>query len=170
MTAEQPPIAPWYKQFWPWFMIGLLGASVSFSLVYLALSIHYFDGTVAEDYYKEGLAINEQIAKQEQARTLGLSAALNADPATGDLVVDLTGESRPERLTLKLIFPTESERDRRLTLEHVRAGRYVTMLETPLRHRWYLHLEPGDGSEPAWRLTGEARFPAQAEIVLAPGD
>lgn len=169
MTAEHEPIPPWYKQFWPWFLIGLLGSSVSFSLVYLALSIHYFDGTVAEDYYKEGLAINQQIARQEQARALGLSATLRADPATGDLVIDLTGEARPERLTLKLIFPTESQRDRRLTLEHVRAGRYVTMLEAPLRHRWYLHLEPADGDAPAWRLTGEARFPAEGEITLAPG-
>ncbi|MFG6138614.1 MULTISPECIES: FixH family protein [Halomonas] len=169
MTAEHETIPPWYKQFWPWFLIGLLGASVTFSLVYLALSIHYFDGTVAEDYYKEGLAINQQIAKQEEARALGLSAALRADPTTGDLVIDLAGEARPERLTLTLIFPTESQRDRRLTLEHVRAGRYVTMLEAPLRHRWYLHLEPDDGGEPAWRLTGEARFPADGDIDLAPG-
>jgi hypothetical protein len=31
---------PWYRHFWPWFIIGLLGASVSASLytVYLATS------------------------------------------------------------------------------------------------------------------------------------
>ncbi|WP_136247495.1 FixH family protein [Halomonas borealis] len=169
MSVPHRTIPPWYKQFWPWFMIGLLGASVTFSLVYLALSIHYFDGTVADDYYKEGLAINQQIAKQERARDLGLSATLRADPATGDLVVDLAGEAHPERLTLKLIFPTENHRDRRLTLEHLHAGRYVTMLEAPLRHRRYLHLEPADTGEPAWRLTGEARFPAETAFTLVPG-
>jgi len=31
---------PWYRHFWPWFIIGLLGTSVSASLytVYLAMS------------------------------------------------------------------------------------------------------------------------------------
>ncbi|MBB3142934.1 FixH family protein [Halomonas organivorans] len=169
MTAEHEHIPPWYKQFWPWFLIGLLGSSVAFSLVYLTLSIHYFDGTVAEDYYKEGLAINQQIAKQERAQALGLSATLRADPTTGDIVVDLAGDDHPERLILKLIFPTESHRDRELTLEHVRAGRYVTMLDEPLRYRWYLHLQPDDGPEAAWRLTGEARFPTGDEITLVPG-
>ncbi|ATJ81689.1 FixH family protein [Halomonas beimenensis] len=169
MTAEHEHIPPWYKQFWPWFLIGLLGSSVAFSLVYLTLSIRYFDGTVAQDYYKEGLAINERIAKQEQASALGLAATLRADPATGDIVVDLNGEPYPEQLVLKLIFPTESARDRTLTLEHVRAGRYVTMLEEPLRYRWYLHLQPEEGPEAAWRLTGEARFPTEDEIALLPG-
>ncbi|MDR5866632.1 FixH family protein [Halomonas koreensis] len=169
MTAEHESIPPWYKQFWPWFLIGLLGSSVTFSLVYLAFSLHYYDGTVAQDYYKEGLAINEQIAKQEQAQALGLAATLRADPATGDLVVDLAGEQHPERLVLKLIFPTESARDRTLELEHVRAGRYVTMLEEPLRYRWYLHLQPAEGQQADWRLTGEARFPTEDEIALVPG-
>ena len=27
MTAEHETIPPWYKQFWPWFLIGLLGKS-----------------------------------------------------------------------------------------------------------------------------------------------
>ena len=168
MTAEHDT-PPWYKQFWPWFLIGLLGSSVTFSLVYLALSIHYFDGTVAQDYYKEGLAINEQIAKQEHAQRLGLAATLRADPLTGDIVVDLAGERRPEELVLKLIFPTESQRDRTLTLEHVHGGRYVTMVDEPLRYRWYLHLQPSEGQDAEWRLTGEARFPSEDEIALAPG-
>ncbi|MDN3557332.1 FixH family protein [Halomonas maura] len=168
MSAEHD-IPPWYKQFWPWFLIGLLGSSVTFSLVYLALSIHYFDGTVAQDYYKEGLAINEQIAKQQHAQRLGLAATLRADPRTGDIVVDLAGERRPEQLTLKLIFPTESQRDRTLTLEHVHDGRYVTMIDEPLRYRWYLHLQPSPGEAAEWRLTGEAHFPSEDEIALVPG-
>jgi len=38
MTDED--IQPWYRHFWPWFIIALLGASVSASLytVYLATS------------------------------------------------------------------------------------------------------------------------------------
>jgi len=166
---EQPSIPPWYKQFWPWFLIALLASSVAFSLTYLAFSIRLYDGTVEQDYYKEGLAINQQLAKQEHAQQLGLAATLRADPHTGDIIVDLEGERRPERLNLALIFPTESARDRELTLEHVHEGRYVTTIDEPLRYRWYLHLQPTPGNDAEWRLTGEAHFPTDSPIALAPG-
>ncbi|TDR52479.1 MULTISPECIES: FixH family protein [Halomonas] len=169
MSAEHESIPPWYKQFWPWFLIGLLASSVTFSLVYLTLSIRYYDGSVGGDYYKQGLAINEQLAKQEHARALGLEAVMRADARTGDIVVDLQGERRPERLHLALVFPTDSHRDRSLTLEHVRGGRYVGMIDEPLNYRWYLQLQPTEGRDAEWRLTGEARFPSDDEIALVPG-
>ncbi|MDR9439457.1 MAG: FixH family protein [Halomonas sp.] len=169
MSAEHENIPPWYKQFWPWFLIGLLASSITFSLIYLTLSIRYYDGSVGDDYYKEGLAINEQLAKQELAKTLGLEAMMRADDRTGDIVVDLQGERRPERLHLALIFPTDSDRDRSLSLEHVRNGRYVGMIDEPLHYRWYLQLQPSEGQDAEWRLTGEARFPSDDEVTLTPG-
>ncbi|MCE0732891.1 FixH family protein [Halomonas sp. G15] len=162
-------IKPWYKQFWPWFLIGLLLSSITFSLVYLTLSIRYYDGSVGGDYYKRGLAINEQLAKQEHAQELGLKARLRVDNRTGDVVVDLEGPRQPDRLHLALIFPTDSDFDRELTLEHVREGRYVTTLDEPLRHRWYLQLQPEAGEGAEWRLTGEGSFPSDDEAALEPG-
>jgi|AntRauTorcE11898_2_1112593.scaffolds.fasta_scaffold29211_2 hypothetical protein len=169
MNSPNPTLQPWYKQFWPWFLIGLLLSSITFSLIYLALSIRYYDGSISGDYYERGLAINEQLAKQEHARELGLSASLLVDDHTGDVVIDLAGERRPERLHLTLIFPTDSDFDRELTLEHVREGRYVTTLDEPLRHRWYLQLQPEAGENAEWRLTGEARYPSDSEVALEPG-
>ncbi|HSH47125.1 MAG TPA: FixH family protein [Halomonas sp.] len=162
-------VRPWYREFWPWFIISLLGASVLFSMTFLFFSIRYYDGTVAEDYYKDGLAINAQLAKQDHARALGLKATLRADPATGDMVIDLEGERRPEQLVLAMIFPTENDHDRTLVLEHVHAGRYVTSIDAPLRYRWYLHLQPEEGQNAEWRLTGEATFPTADTITLSPG-
>ncbi|MDN3523463.1 FixH family protein [Halomonas ramblicola] len=163
------PVTPWYKQFWPWFLIGLLLSSVAFSLTYLAFSIRYFDGSVGGDYYERGLAINEQLAKQEHAQELGLSASLRVDARTGDVVVDLAGERQPKQLHLALIFPTDSDFDRELVLDQVRGGRYVTTIDEPLRHRWYLQLQPEAGEAAEWRLTGEARFPSDDETALVPG-
>jgi len=169
MSVEHESIPPWYKQFWPWFLIGLLASSITFSLLYLTLSIRYYDGSVGGDYYKQGLAINEQLAKQEHAKTLGLEAMMRADPQTGDIVVDLQGERRPERLHLALIFPTDSDRDRSVSLEHVRNGRYVGAIDEPLNYRWYLQLQPAEGQDAEWRLTGEGRFPSDDEVALVPG-
>lgn len=162
-------LKPWYKQFWPWFLIGLLLSSITFSLIYLVISIRYYDGSAGGDYYKRGLAINEQLAKQEHARALGLEAQVLFDSRTGDVVVDLMGESRPESLALALIFPTDSDFDRELTLEHVHEGRYLTTLEEPLRYRWYLQLQPETGEQAEWRLTGEISFPNDAPVTLKPG-
>ena len=76
------PIPPWYKQFWPWFLLGLLFSSIVFSTGFAIMSIKSYDGMVVqEDYYEHGKAINMVLAKQERARELNLSADLRIDPA-----------------------------------------------------------------------------------------
>ncbi len=67
---------PWYRQFWPWFLIALPA-----SVVVAALSTAYIanrdaDDLVVQDYYKDGLAINRQLEKEERATQLGISATL----------------------------------------------------------------------------------------------
>lgn len=166
MNPSTPP--PWYRQFWPWFLLGLLLSSMLVSTGFAIIATRSFDGMVVqEDYYEHGKAINTRLAKDERARALGLAATLAIDPVTGDVVLDLTGEARPERLVLALIFPTQDDRDARVVLTHRRDGRYVGQLETRLRHRWYLALTPEDSAE--WRLRGEITLPSDAAVALSPG-
>ncbi|MFC3284639.1 FixH family protein [Litchfieldella rifensis] len=167
MTVESKRIPPWYKQFWPWFLLGLLLSSIAVSTTYLVLSITTFDGMVEDNYYKRGLAINEVIEQDEHAARLGLRADLRIDDLTGDMTLDLSGEQRPERLYLALIFPTQGDRDLDLVLEHVRDGRYVGQVPRQLQHRWYMQLRPTQQA-PAWRLTAEARLPTREAIALTP--
>ncbi|MCH4564061.1 FixH family protein [Halomonas sp. EGI 63088] len=162
------PVPPWYKQFWPWFLIGLLLSAITVSTTFAVLSVRSFDGMVQEDYYEHGRAINMVLAKQQRAADLGLEARLRIDPLTSDVVLDLGGDTRPERLVLKLIFPTAADRDQELVLEHVREGRYLAQAPDNLRYRWYLQLQPA-GEGPEWRLVGEARFPDEGSIALTPG-
>jgi len=168
LEPESGLIKPWYKQFWPWFLISIVLSSVAFGTLYAFFAIKYYDGVVVEDYYKHGKAINMVLAKQDRARDLGLTGDLRIDPLTSDIVLDLTGEKRPDTLELKLIFPTENDRDQTFVLEHVREGRYVTQGPDNLRYRWYLRLQPVT-DDPEWRLVGEARFPTEDSITLHPG-
>lgn len=161
-------IKPWYKQFWPWFLISILLSSVAFGTTYAIFSIKYYDGVIEEDYYEHGKEINMVLAKQERARELGLEGDLRVDALTSDIVLDLEGERRPDVLQLKLIFPTENDRDQTFTLEHVREGRYITQGPDNLQYRWYLQLQPV-ADDPEWRLVGEARFPTEDSIRLHPG-
>ncbi|MCF1439106.1 MAG: FixH family protein, partial [Shewanella sp.] len=52
------PIQPWYKQFWPWFLITLPLCAVIASLATMKIAVDNKDALVAEEYYKEGKAIN----------------------------------------------------------------------------------------------------------------
>lgn len=163
------PIQPWYKQFWPWFLLALLSSSIVVSTTFAVLSVKTADGMVVqEDYYEHGKAINMVLAKQERANELGLSAELRIDPLTSDIVLDLTGDDRPETLYLTLIFPTQDDRDQEFVLQHVREGRYITQGPDNLRYRWYIQLQPQQ-TEADWRLIGEARFPNEESVALLPG-
>lgn len=45
-----------------------------------------------------------------------MHAKVKVDDLTGEVEVRLTGNSRPDRLTLNLISPTQPEKDRRVEL------------------------------------------------------
>ncbi len=162
-------VTPWYKQFWPWLLLGLLFTSIGASSTLAVMAIRSADGMVQEDYYEHGRAINMVLAKQERAAELGLTASLRLDPLTSDVVLDLEGsETFPDKLDFDLIFPTRDDRDIDLVLEHVRDGRYLGQAPDNLRHRWYLQLQP-QVDDPDWRLVGEARFPEEGTLRLTPG-
>ncbi|MFQ3786128.1 FixH family protein [Halomonas sp. A29] len=160
--------SPWYKQFWPWFLLGLLMLSISVSSTFAVLAVRSADGMVQEDYYEHGRAINMVLAKQQRAHELNLAADLRIDPMTSDIIVQLDGDDRPERLYLRLIFPTQDDRDQDLVLEHVRDGRYLGQAPDNLRYRWYLQLHPS-AEQPEWRLVGEASLPSEESFSLTPG-
>ncbi|MBD3894779.1 FixH family protein [Halomonas sp. ML-15] len=162
------PVTPWYKQFWPWLLLGLLFTSITASCTLAVMAIRSADGMVQEDYYEHGRAINMVLAKQQRAAELELVGDLRIDDQTGDITLELAGDDRPERLILQLLFPTRDDRDQTFTLEHVRDGRYIGQAEERLNYRWYLQLQP-DHETPEWRLSGEATFPVDDAISLAPG-
>lgn len=57
----------WYKQFWPWLLIVLLGVSVITSLIFVYIAVNNQDPVVDGNYYKHGLTINEQLDKIQPA-------------------------------------------------------------------------------------------------------
>ena len=67
---------PWYRQGWPWFLIALPATAVVGGIITAVLAVRTFDGTVAADYYKQGLAINEEVERAQLARVLGLEARI----------------------------------------------------------------------------------------------
>lgn len=81
-------VQPWYRQPWPWFLIALPATAVVGSIATAVLAIRTSDEVVATDYYKRGLAINQQLVRRDRAAAIGLkvqleTAGLHAgDPVT----------------------------------------------------------------------------------------
>jgi hypothetical protein len=93
MHADRPreDTEPWYRQFWPWFIIALPATAVVAGLITLYIATVNRDTLVRDDYYKEGLALNQDLARSRRAADLGITAELAYDPGTGDVVLTTTG-------------------------------------------------------------------------------
>jgi len=154
---EQPP---WYRQFWPWFLIGLplVVVIAGFNMLYIALK--YSHSMVDDQYYKQGLAINQSLDQDRRAAELNLSAEIIFRPlskrGTAEVQVRLSGmASYPPQLTLLLLHPGSQSLDQTLDLKQLEAGQYSAQLTQQYQHRYYLRLQPADKS---WRLNGKVDF------------
>jgi uncharacterized protein len=154
---------PWYKQFWPWFLMSLPATAVVASLTTLKLAVDSPNSLVTDDYYKEGLAVNKDISKERLAKTLGLSAEISLDKDTRELRLKLAGRltSPPPRLDLALAHPTLKGQDHQLSLLSAGNGLYVTRLPEIPTINWHVTLTPENKE---WKLSGRMQLP---EVVNA---
>ncbi len=169
---------PWYRQFWPWFLIALPTVVVCASLYTLVLAIRHSDQLVSDNYYRDGLAINERLSQDEQARALGLSARIEFAEDGETVAITLSASAAPDHpdlpdvLTLLLLHPTNARGDRTLVATAGGAGVYRGHLAVRPAYRFYLRLMPGPpgGREAynaaAWRLNGEINFAQEHTSVL----
>ena len=161
---------PWYKQFWPWFIIALPLSAVIAGIATLIIAMQSPNAMVVDDYYKAGLAINETLGRERAAAEQGLSGLLRHDAEGGRLQLELrragSGDALPETLELQLVHPTLAQMDQVLRLELVANNRYASRMPHLTAGDWHLILSPPDTS---WRLTGRLVLPQGGQARLAPG-
>lgn len=153
-TAEKP----WYRQFWPWFIMALPASSVVAGISTVVIAVKNQDALVRDDWYKEGRAINQNMARDETAGRLGISADVRMDALTGEVTVDLKNKdgtySSPAQLQLVLSHPTQAEADQHLVLLRSNDGNYRGHLHNALQGRFDVEL-----GDPEWRLLSSRTFP-----------
>ena len=140
---------PWYRHLWPWLLISGPAAVIVAGAVTLWLAWSSADGLVAEDYYRQGLAINKLLAREEAARRLGLAATVSL--SGGRIRVHLDG-GKPEALFVHLAHATRAGFDVRLRLAPVAPGEYEAALDSLPRGRWHVVIEDPRGT---WRISQE---------------
>ena len=163
----------WYKQFWPWFLIALPASVVvaGFSTLYIALSNPH--SMVNDQYYREGLAINQSLEQDRKALELGLGAQVIFEPAdstnTASVKVVLSSSRDqflefPPQLILLMLHPGSQSLDQSLELQQIgvgqiNVGEYRAELSeeasTGYQYSYYLRLMP---AEKSWRLNGKINF------------
>lgn len=168
MNRRLEPVQPWYRHLWPWllmlgpFLVVVAGAVTAW------LAFRSSDGLVADDYYKQGLAINQVTSRDRRAAELGLAAEMAFDPVRKVIRVVVRSEKAempaemPKSLLLKLSHPTRNGLDQSLRLQRDESGGYSAAPAGDLAGRWHVALEDDAGE---WRLT--ATWDAVRQPVLA---
>ena len=166
MRSDHPveDAKPWYRQFWPWFLIALPGSVVVAGLVTLGIATAQRDTLVKDDYYKQGLAINQNLEKAERAAQLGVLLDCTYDPRHGRVAV--RGQGVPadvQQLELQLVHPTRAERDVAATLSRDPQGTFTAPVGLLGPGNWHVRIE---GPSRDWQLSGRLDLPGQTRFVL----
>ena len=169
---------PWYRFFWPWFIVILMTMSVAGAIATVVIAFRNQDSLVDDRYYETGNAINQRLAAEANAARLGIRAILTIDELTGEVLIALDGnlETIPERLRLTLSHATRESRDEAIELSSSGADRFYGQLDAPPAGRYYVNLRPSEslaeirgGTAEAWRLQREIRLPSREPLPLGTG-
>ena len=105
---------PWYREPWPWLLMAGPAAVIVAGFATLWLAVSSNDGLVVDDYYKQGLAINQTIERDVLAAQRGYRAEVALADGGRNIALRLAsvaGELLPETLQLRMVHPTRAGRD-----------------------------------------------------------
>ncbi len=158
---------PWYRYPWTWFLIAVPFLTVVACTVTIVLAVKSEDGLVSDDYYKDGLMINQSLDRDRKAKALGLSSFVGLLPGDRSIVLQVNGEQLDLPLKLVFLHATRKEHDQSFEISSLSsAGQARVDIDELIPGKWYVQLESETGQ---WRLKGQLFYPRQTEVELLPG-
>ena len=117
---NQSASLPWYKQFWPWFLIALPASAVIASLYTVSLAVRTTDSLVTVADEGMDVVAERHSAAERRAAALKLTARLSIDTTSGAISASLQSGSMddlPKSVELLMSHPTDATRDRTVILD-----------------------------------------------------
>ncbi len=139
------------------------GVVVVAGIVTAWIAVTTSDGLVADDYYKQGLAVNQKLARNDAAAAMQLEARLRIAVDRIELrMVSRADSPLPARVRVTLAHPTRGGEDRKLSLAGEK-GVYAGQMAAPGPGRWHVVIEDEANT---WRLVGSVQLPEAPETLL----
>jgi uncharacterized protein len=158
----QQDTKPWYKQLWPWILIAIPVFTALKAVHTVYLMQQHTPDLVVDDYYKEGRAINMQLAKYREAQLRNLEAHVLI---AGNRAVVRFAKNTVLDGTLHLDFYHPTLADRDFALDAERSGELLYIATLPLTPSGKWQLVVSDASKD-WKLRATLQLPATSEIKL----
>ncbi len=168
MEVIREPVLPWYREPWPWLLMAGPVAVIVAGIATIWIAVVSSDGLVVDDYYKQGLAINQTLERSAlaAARSYRAEAVLAGEGRSISLrLISGAAAPLPETLQLRITHPTRAGRDGLVLLRQRSPGLYEGGVPALTAGRWILILEDRQSS---WRLGGTVTMPGQTIITLLP--
>jgi len=147
----KPAPTAWYREPWPWLVMLGPAVVVVAGIVTAVIAFRGADGLVADDYYKQGLAINRVLEREHRALALHVQGTAWYSNDSGRVRAQVEADTKlPPVLTLRLAHPTLAGMDQTVMLRSTQPGLYEAALHLPESKRWLVALEGGN-----WRIVGE---------------
>lgn len=154
---EREDTKPWYRQFWPWFIIALPASAVVASLYTVSLAVRTTDSLVVTSDDGMDVVAGRHLAAERFAAEHGLRATLTFDLESGAIHARLAADATvdwPKTLQLLFSHPAFADRDQTILMTAAMpdsdgnptwSGHFINVPDG----RWYVVLADGD----AWRLS-----------------
>ena len=164
---------PWYSYPLVWMMISIPFSAVIMGVVMIWLAVDTDDGLVADDYYKQGLAINDVISLDKKAAELELNAIIVFDSNNKVIKVQLDKgllAEYPDTLQLSFQHATRANSDVTVTLNHGMDDRYIGYMDKLISEGvWYFEVSNKDVVDEHWKLNARSYISPHNVIKLSSG-
>lgn len=155
MAQASKEVKPWFKEPWPWILMTGPVVVIIAGAITTWLAVVSNDGLVTDDYYKQGMTINQRLHRDQKAVELGLHADVMLSGMNLRLLLGAVDTTQyPEKIVIKFMHPTQAGKDHLVQMESEGQGFYSGRLAAEISGRWHVSIE-----DPAsqWRLQSEWR-------------
>ena len=160
------PSKPWYRHPWALFLAALPAIAVVAGVITFRIAANGTDGLVAEDYYKQGLNVQEDIKRLHHARERGIQGVLSLKAEGVAFTPERADALNNPSLLLRFVHPTRAGLDQVVALKND-SGVYRGQMPNIVMGAWKFQLE--DEAQ-TWRIVGAAHLPELLPIAMSGKD